>query len=68
MKMSEQLLKIINIFGVLTLLLLGRKLLWCLRWLWRWKQGRETPAPIGWLPSRDGGRFNAHVEQRSEEE
>ena len=45
------------------LLLLLRKLIWCLRWLWCWKHGRETPPPIGWLPSRDGGRFDAHVQK-----
>lgn len=61
-------IKLINGLGVLTLLLLLRKLLWCLRWLWCWKRGKEPPAPIGWLPSRDGGRFAAHVEKRDKEE
>ena len=60
---GETMLKAINILGVLALFLLLRKLIWCLRWLWCWKQGRETPPPIGWLPSRDGGRFDAHVQK-----
>ena len=52
-------LKVFNVIGVIVLLLLLRKLIWCLRWLWCWKHDRETPPPIGWLPSRDGGRFDA---------
>ena len=55
-------LKVFNVVGVIVLLLLLRKLIWCLRWLWCWKHDRETPPPIGWLPSRDGGRFDAHVQ------
>ena len=51
------------VIGVIVLLLLLRKLIWCLRWLWCWKHDRETPPPIGWLPSRDGGRFDAHVQK-----
>ena len=57
-------LKVFNVVGVIVLLLLLRKLIWCLRWLWCWKHDRETPPPIGWLPSRDGGRFDAHVQKR----
>ena len=56
-------LKVFNVVGVIVLLLLLRKLIWCLRWLWCWKHGRETPPPIDWLPSRDGGRFDAHVQK-----
>lgn len=56
-------LKVFNVIGVIVLLLLLRKLIWCLRWLWCWKHDRETPPPIGWLPSRDGGRFDAHVQK-----
>ena len=43
-------LKVFNVVGVIVLLLLLRKLIWCL-------------PPIGWLPSRDGGRFDAHVQK-----
>lgn len=64
---GETMLKAINILGVLALFLLLRKLIWCLRWLWCWKHDRETPPPIGWLPSRDGGRFDAHVQKRDGE-
>ena len=65
---GETMLKAINILGVLALFLLLRKLIWCLRWLWCWKHDRETPPPIGWLPSRDGGRFDAHVQKRDGED
>ena len=54
-------LKLINITGILLLLVLLRKLCW-------WKRGRELPAPIGWLPGRDGSRFAAHVEKHDKEE
>lgn len=64
--MNVTTLKLINVVGVLILLLLGRKLVWCLRWLWCRKRGRETPPPIGWLPARDGGRFDAHVERHED--
>ena len=35
-------LKVFNVIGVIVLLLLLRKLIWCLRWLWCWKHDRET--------------------------
>ena len=53
-------LKVFNVVGVIVLLLLLRKL-WC------WKHDRETPPPIGWLPSRDGDRFDAHVQKHDRE-
>ena len=52
-------LKVFNVIGVIVLLLLLRKLIWCLRWLWCWKHDRETPPPIGWLPSRDMRPINS---------
>ena len=61
-------LKLFNVIGIIIQLLLLRKLVWCLRWLWCWKHDRETPPPIGWLPSRDGGRFDAHVRKRDGED
>lgn len=61
-------LKLFNAIGIIALLLLLRKLLWCLRWLRCWRRGEDTPASIGWLPSRDGGRFDAHVEQHDRED
>ena len=57
-------LKVFNVVGVIVLLLLLRKLIWCLRC---WKHDRETPPPIGWLPSRDGDRFDAHVQKHDGE-
>lgn len=45
-------LKVFNVIGVIVLLLLLRKLIWCLRWLWCWKHDRRPRRPIGWLPSR----------------
>ena len=45
------------------LVLLVRKLAWCLRWLWCHYHGRETPEPIPFLPRRAGRNFDAHVRQ-----
>ena len=59
-------LKVFNVVGVIVLLLLLRKL-GGLRWLGCGHHDRETPPPIGWLPSRDGGRFDAHVQKRDGE-
>ena len=61
-------LKIVEGILWILLALLLRRLLWCLRWLWCWHCGKTTPDPIGWLPSRGGERFAAHVRQREEEE
>ena len=44
-------MELINLAGLLLLALLIRKLVWCLRWLWCYYHGRETPAPISFLPS-----------------
>ena len=59
--------RLINALLVVILLLAVRKLIWCLRWLWRWKHGQPLPAPIGWLPSRDGQQFDAHVQRGDKE-
>lgn len=56
-------MELINLAGLLLLALLLRKLLWCLRWLWRYYHGQETPVPISFLPRRTGERFEAHVRQ-----
>lgn len=60
-------MELINVAGLLLLALLIRKLIWCLRWLWRYYHGRETPAPISFLPRRTGERFDQHVRQAREE-
>ncbi|MDD3346374.1 hypothetical protein [Oscillibacter sp.] len=59
-------MKWINLTLAVLLLVLARKLLWCVRWLWRYYHGREVPPPIGWLPGRSGEGFAAHI-QRTEE-
>jgi len=59
----------LNLLLVAVLLLLLRKLVWCLRWLWCWRHGRETPAPISFLPGRTGETFEEHIWQaRNDEE
>ena len=50
-------LKVFNVIGVIVLLLLLRKLIWCLRWLWCWKHDRETPPPIGTSPPINAARL-----------
>ena len=52
---------------ILLLLLLLRKLLWCLRWLWRYYHGRELPPPISFLPQRSERIFEEHIRQAGEE-
>ena len=59
-------MEVINILLIALLLLLVRKLAWCLKWLWCWHHGRETPAPISFLPRRSGETFDGHVQQARE--
>ena len=56
-------MELINIAGIALLMLLVRKLIWCLRWLWCYYHGRPTPEPISFLPRRSGSVFNGHVDQ-----
>lgn len=60
-------MELLNIFLTAALLLLLRKLVWCLRWLWCYYHGRETPAPIALIPRRTGDTFAGHVRQAREE-
>ena len=60
-------LKIFNVTGIIVLLLLLRKLVWCLRWLWCWHRGRETPAPISFFPRRTGETFDGHIRRDRED-
>ena len=53
----------VSLLLVVLLALLVRKLIWCLRWLWCYHRGRETPAPIPFLPRLAGRNFDAHVRQ-----
>ena len=61
-------LKVFNVVGVIVLLLLLRKLIWCLRWLWCYYHGREVPDPISFLPRRTGEIFDGHIRGGEEEE
>ncbi len=61
-------MKIINLLLGLVLLLLLRKLIWCLRWLWCYYHGRETPENISFLPHQSGDIFKGHMRKRDDEE
>ena len=39
-------MELVNLAGAALLLLLIRKLAWCIRWLWCYYHGQETPEPI----------------------
>ena len=56
-------MKLLNILLLVLLLLLVRKLAWCIRWLWFYYHGKETPAPISFLPGRTGETFEGHIRQ-----
>ena len=53
--------ELLSILLTALLLLLLRKLMWCLRWLWCYYHGKETPAPISFLPRRSGETFEGHI-------
>ena len=61
-------MELLNIFLTAALLLLLRKLCWCLRWLWCYYHGREVPEPISFLPRRTGEIFDGHIRGGEEEE
>lgn len=61
-------MELVNILLIALLLLLVRKLIWCLRWLWCYYHGRETPAPISFFPRRTGETFDRHIQGRDKEE
>ena len=54
-------MELVNILLIALLLLLVRKLIWCLRWLWCYYHDKETPAPIPFFPRRTGETFDGHV-------
>ena len=60
-------MELVNILLIALLLLLVRKLIWCLRWLWCYYHDKETPAPIPFFPRRTGETFDGHVRQAREE-
>ena len=53
-------MELVNILLIALLLLLVRKLIWCLRWLWCYYHDKETPAPISFFPRRTGETFDGH--------
>ena len=60
-------MELLNLFLVAVLLLLLRKLVWCLRWLWCYYHGQEPPAPIASIPRRTGDTFAGHIRREREE-
>ncbi len=56
-------MELLNVLLAAILLLLVRKLIWCFRWLWCYRHGRQTPEPISFLPRRSGRTFDEHVDQ-----
>lgn len=61
-------MEVINILLTGLLLLLLRKLAWCLKWLWCWRHGKETPEPISFIPRRTGETFEGHIRRTDDEE
>ena len=61
-------MELVNLAGAAVLLVLLRKLAWCMRWLWCYYHGRPTPPPISWIPRRTGEDFDAHVRRAKGEE
>ena len=61
-------MELINILLAVLLLLLLRKLCWCLKWLWCYYHGREVPSPISFLPRRTGETFRGHCQREEHEE
>ena len=60
-------MELLNILLIALLLLLLRKLIWCLRWLWCYYHGKEPPTPISFLPRRSGETFAGHVRRKEQE-
>ena len=59
-------MELVNIAGIALLMLLVRKLLWCVRWLWCYYHGKETPAPISFIPRQTGELFEGHIRKTKE--
>ena len=60
-------MELLNILLTALLLLLLRKLAWCVRWLWCYYHGKEPPEPISFLPRRSGETFAGHIRQEKQE-
>jgi hypothetical protein len=52
--------------GILLVLLLVllRKLIWCLRWLWCYTRGKELPEERSLLPQQSGDLFEKHIRDK----
>ena len=61
-------MKWLNVILVAILVLLVRKLIWCLRWLWCYYHGKEVPEPISFLPQQSGRMFEGHVRDTERDE
>ena len=61
-------MRIIKLALWILLILLVRKLIWCIRWLWCYSHGREVPEPISFIPQQSGRVFDRHVQSVEEEE
>ena len=61
-------LKVVNALLVAVLVLLVRKLVWCLRWLWCYYHDLEVPREISFLPRRSDTVFEDHLPRQDKEE
>ena len=61
-------MELVNLAGAALLLLLIRKLAWCIRWLWCYYHCQETPEHISFLQHRSGKDFDEHVRQAREQD
>lgn len=61
-------IRFLNILLAVLLILLLRKLIWCLRWLWCYYHGRDLPEKISFLPHRSGDLFEGHIRNPDDEE
>ena len=61
-------IKCVNVALIIVLVLLVRKLIWCLRWLWCYYHGRAVPEEISWIPMQSGRVFDGHLPDGEGEE
>ena len=61
-------IKILNLALIVVLVLLVRKLIWCIRWLWCYYHGQEVPDPVPFVPRRSGKIFEGHLPQEEHDE
>lgn len=61
-------MRLLKLLLIAVLLLLLRKLIWCLRWLWCYYHGKELPEEIPILPRQSGDVFEGHIRKPDEGE